>query len=204
MDDSYGSVGPIRRSRHKLVAGTPKGSSVIGSLSIGPSKFDDSNVSNGLLSTVRKKFEPVTTNSTFQTANNTFQFLPKDRKQESFNAGVPTVHPQSSQIARTILEHIDRNPVTPKDRSEEIKLAIARKKPMSSNCTPSNNSNENNSLLHVNWSDSHNGLKIFPQDNAEKQSSLFTVPLRDKTLGSKIRSSNDDDRGSQMKRLEEV
>lgn len=43
------------------------------------------------------------------------------------------VRPQSSQVARTILEHITRNSPTPKEKTEELKRAIEWKKTPSSN-----------------------------------------------------------------------
>ncbi|KAG7023514.1 Nuclear pore complex protein NUP1 [Cucurbita argyrosperma subsp. argyrosperma] len=60
-------------------------------------------------------------------------------------SSLPTVRPQSSQVARTILEHITRNPPTPKEKTEELKRAIEWKKTPSAN-VPSVKPNETSSL----------------------------------------------------------
>ncbi|KAL5547828.1 hypothetical protein UlMin_003059 [Ulmus minor] len=174
LDDSYGSVGPIRRSRHKLVTQTtPRGSGFYGSSSVGPSKLENSNFSRSFLSTTKKNSEL-----------NSFQSQSVDRNHRSFEVGVPTVHPQSSQIARTILEHIDRHPPTPKDKSEELKLAITGKRPVSSG--PSGDPHgHDDGLLHAK---AFNSQKIVNLDerkkssqdiNVDKGNSLFMVPSRE-------------------------
>ncbi|XP_022960828.1 nuclear pore complex protein NUP1-like isoform X1 [Cucurbita moschata] len=60
-------------------------------------------------------------------------------------SSLPTVRPQSSQVVRTILEHITRNPPTPKEKTEELKRAIEWKKTPSAN-VPSVKPNETSSL----------------------------------------------------------
>lgn len=179
MEDEYESVGPIRRPRHKISTQTPfRGSNFIGSSSVGPSKVENSNISQGFLPSVNRNFEPGGSSS-----SSLFQSV--DRKNRSFDVGVPTVHPQSSQIARTILEHIDRNPPTPKDKSEELKLAIAWKKPVSSSTLPTD-PNGQNSLLNVKGYDCHkivniDGQEDSAQENADKGSSLFMNPRQENT-----------------------
>ncbi|BFG40105.1 hypothetical protein CerSpe_263790 [Prunus speciosa] len=178
LDGGYGSVGPIRKSRHKIVAQTPtRGSPYVHSSSIGSSCVENSNVTKGFLPAGKKNFESVGLSGNSQ--------IPAfDRKASSF--GVPTVHPQSSLIARTILEHIDRNPPTPKDKSEELKLAIAWKKPLSSGVAAVNQ-NGHDSLPLVGGSSSR---KLINQDfqknsaheNADKGNSLFKVPPLENTV----------------------
>ncbi|EXC04106.1 hypothetical protein L484_012343 [Morus notabilis] len=178
LEDEYGSVGPIRRPRHKISTQTPfRGSNFIGS-SVGPSKVENSNISQGFLLPVNRNFEPGGSSSSSQ-------FQSVDRKNRSFDVGVPTVHPQSSQIARTILEHIDRNPPTPKDKSEELKLAIAWKKPVSSSTLPTD-PNGQNSVLNVKGYDSHkivniDGQEESAQENADEGNSLFMNPRQENT-----------------------
>ncbi|PON63227.1 nucleoporin-like protein [Parasponia andersonii] len=184
LEGNHGSVGPIRRSRHKLGTQTPfRGSRFIESSSVGPSKVENSNISQGFLPAFKKNFEPGGTSS-----GSRFQSVDR-KKNQSFEVGVPAVHPQSSQIARTILEHIDRNPPTPKDKSEELKLTFAWKNSISSS-VPSvdrNGQKSQNSLLNVKGFDSH---KILNQDsqnkpaqeNSDKGNSLFTVSRQENTV----------------------
>lgn len=189
MEDGHGSVGPIRRSRHRLGTPTPfRGSGSIESSSVGPLKVENSNISQGFLPALKKNLEPGGKSSGSQ-------FQSVDWKNRSFEVGVPTVHPQSSHIARTILEHIDRNPHTPKDKSEELKLAFARKKLISSGID-SNGQKSQSSLLNVKGFDSH---KIVNQDgqnnkpieeNSDKGNSHFSVPHQENTVKAVATISN--------------
>lgn len=178
LDGGYGSVGPIRKSRHKIVAQTPtRGSPYVHSSPIGSSRVENSNVTKGFLPASKKNFESVG-------LSGNSQIPASDKKTSGF--GVPTVHPQSSLIARTILEHIDRNQPTPKDKSEELKLAIAWKKPLSSGVA-SVNQNGHDSLPLVGGSSSR---KLINQDfqknsaheNAYKGNSLFKIPPLENTV----------------------
>ncbi|CAN6840380.1 hypothetical protein Bca4012_048235 [Brassica carinata] len=58
--------------------------------------------------------------------------------------GTPTVPRHSSQIARTILDHLERTQPTPKDKSAELKLATSWRYPQSSKTVEPSNSNINN------------------------------------------------------------
>lgn len=179
MEDNYGSIGPIRRSRLKPGAQTPfNESSFIGSSSVGPSKVEYSKFSQGFLPAFKKNFEPGATSRSSQSHS-------VDRKNPSFIMGTPTVHPHSSQIARTILEHIDRNPPTPKDKLEELNLAIAWKNSISSS-TLSLDPNGQNSL-NIKGSDSHaivslDGQKKSVEENAGKSNSLSMAPGRENII----------------------
>ncbi|CAH8285700.1 unnamed protein product [Eruca vesicaria subsp. sativa] len=58
--------------------------------------------------------------------------------------GTPTVPRHSSQIARTILDHLERTQPTPKDKSAELKLATSWRYPESSKTAEPSSSNINN------------------------------------------------------------
>lgn len=199
-------MGPIRRSRHKIAAQTPPRGSVFGNSSVGPSKVEKTNVSKGFLPAVNRNFEPGE-------ASSSSQFQSVERKRHSFEVGTPTVHPQSSQIARTILEHIDRNPPTPKEKAEELKLAISWKKTQSSG-VPSIIPNGHKSLLPVKEFNSRkimnlDDLKASAQENGDKCNSLReNNPKATDTLsrvpGSDGYVSSGGDGGSEVQSLHKV
>lgn len=92
----------------------------------GPSQKESSDVHEGFLPVVTKSLEPGGTSYTHK-----FNSI-DDNKQQGIGVGVPTVHMHTSLMARKILEHIDRNPPTPKEKSAELKLATKWKNPESS------------------------------------------------------------------------
>ncbi|KAJ4954044.1 hypothetical protein NE237_030876 [Protea cynaroides] len=123
LDDGLGSVGPIRRIR-QAVSTTP--SRVAGSpyrASSRPLWTEDSDAST--FPTFKRNLDPGAS------SNSSSAFQHGDSKAPSFNVGVTTVHPQSSELARKILEHLDRTVPTPKEKSTELELAMAWKKPPS-------------------------------------------------------------------------
>ncbi|CAH8285969.1 unnamed protein product [Eruca vesicaria subsp. sativa] len=65
-------------------------------------------------------------------------------KHIGLEAGTPTVPRHSSQIARTILDHLERTQPTPKDKSAELKLATSWRFPQSSKTVEQSISNINN------------------------------------------------------------
>ncbi|XP_048602458.1 nuclear pore complex protein NUP1 isoform X1 [Brassica napus] len=65
-------------------------------------------------------------------------------KHIGLEVGTPTVPRHSSQIARTILDHLERTQPTPKDKSAELKLATSWRYPQSSKTVEPSNSNINN------------------------------------------------------------
>lgn len=65
-------------------------------------------------------------------------------KRIGLEAGTPTVPRHSSQIARTILDHLERTQATPKDKSAELKLATSWRFPQSSKAVEQSSSNINN------------------------------------------------------------
>ncbi|RID73743.1 hypothetical protein BRARA_B00873 [Brassica rapa] len=65
-------------------------------------------------------------------------------KHIGLEVGTPTVPRHSSQIARTILDHLERTQPTPKDKSAELKLATSWRYPQSSKTVEPSNFNINN------------------------------------------------------------
>ncbi|KAF8047313.1 hypothetical protein N665_3100s0002 [Sinapis alba] len=65
-------------------------------------------------------------------------------KHIGLEVGTPTVPRHSSQIARTILDHLERTQPTPKDKSAELKLATSWRYPQSSRTVEQSSSNINN------------------------------------------------------------
>lgn len=119
-DDGHGSVGPIRRSRlnHGAASETSSRYAYSHSLSNGPSQLQNSNVSKGIFSATKKSLEPGET-------SRSPLLWSVDGKSRDSEVGTPTVHPHSSQVARTILEHLERKVPTPKDKSNELKLGTS-------------------------------------------------------------------------------
>lgn len=131
--------------------------------------MENSHIHKEFLPAGKKNFElgGISGNSLFQSI---------DRKSSSSQVGV---HPQSSQLARTILEHINRNSPTPKDKSEELKLATGWKKPPTSDI-PSLNQNGDDSVPLGRFSSgkviNNDNQKKPALENADKWNSLFKVP----------------------------
>ncbi|KAI4335707.1 hypothetical protein L6164_014329 [Bauhinia variegata] len=127
IEGGYGSVGPIRRIRHNKDGGRSSSSrpTYFHSSLKGPSQRESSDVHEGFLPSITKSLEPGGTSSTHK-------FHSSDNKLQGSEVGVPTVHMHTSLMARKILEHIDRNPPTPREKSAELKLATKWKNPESS------------------------------------------------------------------------
>ncbi|GLU09682.1 hypothetical protein SLE2022_265290 [Rubroshorea leprosula] len=185
VDDGRGSVGPIRRIRmqHRVATESPSRVSVYShSWSNGPSPLENSNVSKGILPAIKKNLEPgeASSSSLFQSVDGS-----KSRNSE---LGTPIVHPHSSQIARTILEHLERNLPTPKDKSNELKLATSWRKTQSSDAATVM-LKENNSLSYfggLDYSKSKDQLdkKTSSQWNRDG-TNLPPMSLPQSTIGSK-------------------
>ncbi|XP_028753908.1 LOW QUALITY PROTEIN: nuclear pore complex protein NUP1 [Neltuma alba] len=147
LEGGYGSVGPIRRIRHKTgvesssrrPAYTPSPLNVSG-------QKESSDVREGFLPAFTKSLEPDKTGYTHK-------FHSLDNKPEGSGVALPTVHMHTSLMARRILEHIDRNPPTPQQKSAELKLATKWKNPESSDNVNGVLSNENNGLLKLKQAD---------------------------------------------------
>ncbi|CAK7345476.1 unnamed protein product [Dovyalis caffra] len=120
--DGQGSVGPIRKNRirHKVVAETPSRGSADRHSILNSPQVENLNAFEGLCSSVKKSTEKGETSSPSE-------FLLADSKPQS-SENVPTVPPYSRQMAQKILEHLDRNLPTPKEKSAELRLATSWKK----------------------------------------------------------------------------
>lgn len=179
LDDGHGSVGPIRRIRHKVAAETPRASAYFHS-SIKNRQVENFNISEGFFSGLKKNLEQGGTNSSSK-----FLFL--DSKPQSSEVSVPNVPTQSRQMARKILEHLERNPPTPKDKFAELMLATSWKKPQSSDATAiipnkhnslpllggldsSKHSDQADKKNLVNWSEDRGGsiFKLPPMEAANE------------------------------------
>ncbi|XP_008443984.1 nuclear pore complex protein NUP1 isoform X2 [Cucumis melo] len=125
LDEANGSFGPIRKLRHKASAVTNSRRSAYLYPPRQPDmKVANSNASESILPDMKKNLElggASTIPLSQSVGNNTSE------------SNLPTLRPQSSQVARTILEHITRNSPTPKEKKEELKRAIEWKKTPSSN-----------------------------------------------------------------------
>ncbi|KAL2340462.1 hypothetical protein Fmac_008402 [Flemingia macrophylla] len=132
-ESGNGSFGPIRWTRHKSGAQSSR-RPTYSSLN-GPSQRESSGVVE-FFAPVAKSIEPVGTSS--------------NHKPKSFQVGDPTVHMHTSLMAKKILDHINRNIPTPKEKSAELKLATKWKNPESSIDFSTILSNEDNGLLKSN------------------------------------------------------
>lgn len=128
VDDVHGSVGPIRRTRirHKAVAETPSRGSASYHSTLNSPQVENFNAFEGLFSGVKKSTEKGGTSSPSK-------FLVADSEPQSSKVSVPSVPPHSRQMAQKILEHLERNLPTPKEKSAELRLATSWKKSLSSN-----------------------------------------------------------------------
>ncbi|KAG2718774.1 hypothetical protein I3760_03G236400 [Carya illinoinensis] len=181
LDSGYGSVGPIRRiSQKPLAKSSSRGSVYFHTPLDGPSQAGNSNASEGFLPSVKKNMELGGTSETSKSESSY-------GKPQSSEAGVPTVHPHATQLARKILEHLDRNPPTPRDKSLELELAAKWKKPESSDVTNivSNKHGslpkfgEFNSFKNREQSDHMN----YAQRSEDGRNSHFKVPPQESTSG---------------------
>ncbi|KAA8535108.1 hypothetical protein F0562_030111 [Nyssa sinensis] len=128
LNDGYGSVGPIRRIRHKFGSEAPRRGSVsFHSSQNGPSQVENSSISKSFFPATKKNLEPGTSSSS--------EFQSVENMVHSSEVGVSTLKLSSSKAVRAILEHLDGNKPTPKEKSAELKLATSWKNPSSSQMT---------------------------------------------------------------------
>lgn len=132
-ETGYESIGPIRRSRHKV--GVQLTSRRPAYTSLNASQRDNSSLIECSNSTVATSMDPGG--------------MSRTRKPLGFEGGVRTVHMHTSLMAKTILEHIDRNIPTPKEKSAELKLATKWQNPESSINTSTIFSNEDNGSVKL-------------------------------------------------------
>ncbi|CAK8569025.1 unnamed protein product [Lathyrus sativus] len=127
----YGSVGPIRQTRHKV--GVQSTSRRPAYSSMNYSQRENASLIERSSPIVATRMDPGGMSST--------------RKPLGFERSVPTVHTHTSLMAKKILEHIDRNIPTPKQKSDELKLATKWKNPEFSVNTSTIFSKEDNGLV---------------------------------------------------------
>ncbi|XP_038700017.1 nuclear pore complex protein NUP1 isoform X2 [Tripterygium wilfordii] len=186
--DDHESVGPIRRTPRKYsTAARPKSSMS------GPLQVDNFHFSEAIFPTVKR---------TMGTGEKTgaLKFQLADWKPQGSEVDAAVVHPHSSQMAKKILEHLERNPATPTDKSAEIQRVTTWNKQHSSDVTaviP----NKRNGSMHLGGFDfSGNKQQVFKQNShwsENKGDSLFKVPppreTYDKVMGAvKLKSSASD------------
>lgn len=140
--DGYGSVGPIRSKRHIKVSHTPfKGSSLLAPPSAHKRIADPGSLAvfkSGDTGSSKK-------NSQFQqTLNNPGNHM----------SGMQSPHQHSSQIARRILDHIDKKVPTLREKTEEIRIASLRQKASTAKLTTSLSENVNSALSNGSTSQS--------------------------------------------------
>ncbi|PIA57003.1 hypothetical protein AQUCO_00600015v1 [Aquilegia coerulea] len=125
-NESFGSAGPIRRTRRKFhaTATTFKGAMSSRPASSGPLSNGSFGGSKNLLPIAKKIFEPGTSKSSIT------QFQSLDA-----SVGLSSSHSQSNDMAKKILEHLDRTTLTPEKKSAELKMATSWRKPSSSEST---------------------------------------------------------------------
>ncbi|KAI4344141.1 hypothetical protein L6164_011407 [Bauhinia variegata] len=142
LEGGHGSFGPIRRIKHNKDGGqsSSRRPTHFHSSLKDPSQGESSDVHEGFIPSVTTSQEPDGTSSTYK-------FHSLDNKLQGSEAVVPTVHMHTSLMARKILEHIDRNPPTPGEKSAELKLATKWKNAESSVDFSTVLSNDRNYLL---------------------------------------------------------
>ncbi|XP_010535862.1 PREDICTED: nuclear pore complex protein NUP1 [Tarenaya hassleriana] len=111
-----GSFGPSRRLRQNATT-----ASRMSPYSRPPTGTPQLENSEGFFPAIKKSTEAGGPGSSLRSQST----YAKHKRSE---IGTPTVPPHSSQIARTILEHLERNQPTPKDKSAELKLATSWRK----------------------------------------------------------------------------
>ncbi|KAL1189145.1 Nuclear pore complex protein NUP1 [Cardamine amara subsp. amara] len=122
-----GLFGPSRRTRQSA---TPSILSPYSRPSRGTSRFENSAV---MMSSEAGESSNLSRSQTTPYGNH-----------KGSEIGTPIVPTQSSKVARTILDHLQRTQSTPKNKSAELKLATSWRYPESSKTVEQGNSNVNN------------------------------------------------------------
>ncbi|KAG8367422.1 hypothetical protein BUALT_Bualt16G0070200 [Buddleja alternifolia] len=151
--DGYASVGPIRRIRNKFASEVrPRGSIFPSSPKDVPLKTLKPKVFGGYLSGTEKNLEPGETSGASK-------YWSGDNESGFSDRGIPNPNSSSSQAVRKILEHLDRNKPTPKEKEAEMKLATAWRGSSPSEISDSIRE-ENTSSLHGGKHDSEKNTDI--------------------------------------------
>ncbi|TYH65641.1 hypothetical protein ES332_D06G069100v1 [Gossypium tomentosum] len=177
VDKGYGSVGPIRRICHKGSAEIPSRGSIYSHSSLNDAfPVGNSNVSKGQFSSIKKNLEQGGASS-----SSDIQSVDGNRSSEM---GIPPVHPHSSQMARTILEHLERTLVTPKKKSEELKIATSWKKSQSSDVNAAVSA-DHNSLQNLGLDSSKSRDKLNNRSSAPWNDNPISVASPESTIEAK-------------------
>ncbi|KAH9290775.1 hypothetical protein KI387_034892, partial [Taxus chinensis] len=169
LDDGMTSTGPIRSTRQKTSFYTPlrnsdPSSSTGNQLNPLSLHVNDSR-QNALASVFRKPMEIEKQNddlSAFQSQEEPTKYL---------SANLTCVPQQSSETARKILEHLDRMVPSPKEKSAEAQLAIARaKSPTRLNVSMLNGHarRSTETIDGIPFLDMHGHSSFPPQENKQK------------------------------------
>ncbi|XXG55925.1 hypothetical protein AAC387_Pa03g3475 [Persea americana] len=119
-DGGSTSVGSINRKRQKsMEIHTSKG---VTSHSASPGLLPSSSGAfEGFISTIPENL------NTKASKSSTTMLHPTENKAPGYSS---TVHPHSSEMARRILEHLDRAVPSPKEKVHELKIAVSGQKPL--------------------------------------------------------------------------
>ncbi|XAR66887.1 hypothetical protein NMG60_11013257 [Bertholletia excelsa] len=151
INDGHGSVGPIRRLRRKFLSeARPSRGSMTSLISQnGPSQAANS---KGFLTAVKKNLGAGVTSHSSQ---------PElvDNSMNSSEVGISALQ-TSNPAARAILEHLERNKPTPKEKSAELQLATAWKKSSPAKATGTM-LKEGTSLMNLEGFSSHKNKDSF-------------------------------------------
>lgn len=139
LQGDHGSIGPIRSSRQKFITGSAQKFSSFPSL-VGSSQRERTDFRMPSFPAFNKNMGAGGTSSSSKPQS-------VENKSLNFEVGVSTVPTHSIQMARKILEHLDRSIPTPKDKAAELKQATLRKKSESSDVAHSMSSSGNLSYL---------------------------------------------------------
>ncbi|KAL3825099.1 hypothetical protein ACJIZ3_021128 [Penstemon smallii] len=124
--DGYGSVGPIRRIRSRFASEVrPRGSIFLNSPKDVPSKMAKPNIFGGFLHSTEKNLEPGETSGASKNWS-------VDNVSGSPVGGSRDPNSTASQAVKKILEHLDRNKPTPKEKEAELKLGTSWRNPSAS------------------------------------------------------------------------
>ncbi|KZV18879.1 hypothetical protein F511_31718 [Dorcoceras hygrometricum] len=139
--DIYGSVGPIRRIRNKFASEVrPRESMILSSIKDVPSEKLNSNFFSSVLPASKRNLEPGETSGASKCLTDANASVLSDRVAQNADSSY-------GPAVKKILEHLDRNKPTPKEKEAETKLVTEWKK------SPSDASDtireENTSSLYI-------------------------------------------------------
>lgn len=156
--DGYGSVGPIRRIRNKFASEVRPRGSVFRSSSTGFPSLNATPTDFGVFSTSRD-LEPGEISGASKKWSGDYVPIPSDKV-------VSNSHLSSSQAARKMLEHLDRNKPTPKEKETELKMVKSwRKSPFEANDTVNKDSINS---VHIGEPASHKNIDAAVQNILEE------------------------------------